>query len=227
MEKLRTEGIIVRAFSFQESDRIFTAFTPDEGLATFFFKGASNKKKGGAATTTPLTAVELIYSRGRGEMHPCYEASILNHHLPLRKNLPVLEAACEMLRTVSATQLPGKACGDLYRLLLIYLEKLPEALDPVAISASFHLKALRHEGLWNDHSSCTRCGTELSDSFFADGEAFCRQHAPRHAFPLTPSEKEILHLLAFCRDLTILAGLPMTEALACKIKQIFTETTAN
>lgn len=223
MEKLRTEGIIVRALAFQESDKIFTAFTPDEGLATFFFKGAASRKKGGQGNTAPLTAVELVYAKGRGEMYHCYEASPLNHHLGLRKDLATLEAACEMLKTVSATQMPGKAAGDLYRLLLIYLERLPEALDPSTISASFHLKTLRHEGLWCGHSQCSACGTALSDSFLAGGEAFCGQHAPSYAFSLTSSEREVLHLLAFCRDIAMLSALPMTAELAAKAKRMFVE----
>jgi DNA repair protein RecO (recombination protein O) len=226
MEKLRTEGVIVRALAFQESDKIFTAFTPDEGLATFFFKGAVSKKKGGQGSTSPLTAVELIYAKGRGEMYYCYEASPLNHNLGLRQNLAILEAACEMLKAVSATQMPGKAASDLYRLLLIYLEKLPEALDPTTISASFHLKTLRHEGLWHGQFLCSACGSELSDSFLAGGEAFCRQHAPSPAFVLTASEREGLHLLAFCRDIAMLAVLPMTAELAGKIKRLFDEIVA-
>lgn len=227
MEKLRIAGIVVNAFAFQEYDRILTVFTPEEGLIKFIFKGAASLKKGGGGATAPLTEVELVYTKGKSELYSCREVSVLNHQLALRQNLKTLEAACEILQAIGATQMPGKTAPDLYRLLLTYLEKLPAAHDPATLSASFRLKTLRHEGLWGDYSRCSQCGSELADSFIIGNASFCQRHSQPHALILTTSERDILELLGFCRDISLLASLPMTESLSGKIKRLFDDSLFN
>lgn len=224
MDKFRTEGIIVNALTYQDYDRIISVFTPEEGLIKFFFKGAISTKKGGPATTSPLTVVELIYTKGKSELLPCREISILNPHLALRQNLPTLQAACELLHIINVTQLPGKPSPDLYHLLLTFLNKLPTAHDPATLSASFRLKTLRHEGLWRDYTKCDLCHHELEDCFIMHNEVFCHRHSPPHALQLSPSERDILQLLGFSRDLPLLTSLPMTESLSSKIRQLFDDS---
>lgn len=226
MEKFRTEGIIISALTYQDFDRIITVFTPEEGLIKFIYKGAISSKKGGLAATTPLTVIELIYTKGKSELLSCKEISILESHLALRQNLPTLQTACELIHIVTLTQLPGKQSPDLYNLLMIFLNKLPTVHDPATICASFRLKTLRHEGLWRDYSLCDHCQEELGDSYIQNNEVFCQRHSPPNSLHFTPSERDILQLLGFSRDLPLLASLPMPESLSMKIRQLFESSLA-
>jgi DNA repair protein RecO (recombination protein O) len=147
MQTHRTEGIILQATRFQDFDQIVTLFTPGEGLVKFMVKGALNPKLGKAALTAPFSRVECVYTKGKSELYSCREISMLNAHLSLRENVLVMEASFDLLQAIYATQLPCKPAPELYKLLLIYLEKLPLIPDPKVLAASFRLKTLRHEGL--------------------------------------------------------------------------------
>ncbi len=198
MEILSTEGVVAHALPFQEYDRILTVFTPGNGLIKLFVKGAFSQKKGQGSSTAPLTQIEATCTKGRSELYNCRELDVLNSHLKLRQNLATLDAACDMLQTVLATQMPGKASPDLYQLFLAYLTRLPEASNPLAISTSFRLKTLRHEGL-------LALSTHLDPTLF-------------------DSERQLMEYLAFCRDFQLLASLPVDDILAGKIKNLFQQS---
>lgn len=192
MQTRRTEGIILQATKFQDFDQIVTLFTPEEGILRFMVKGALNPKLGKAALTAPLSRAEFIYSQGKSELYPCREISMLNSHLNLRENVLIMEAAFDFLQAIRATQLPHKAAPDLYKLLLIYLEKLPLIPDPKVLSTSFRLKTLRHEGLLN-----------LSTT------------------PFSEEERSFLDTLANSRSFNQLAALSVTPVLWQKVRRFF------
>lgn len=200
MEKICIQGVVIHALAFQEYDRIITVFTPQEGLLKLFVKGAFSSKKSQGASSSPLTLVEAICSKGRSELFSCRELNALNLFLDLRKDIATLEAACDLLRVVQATQMSGKAAPELYQLLLAFLGKLPQAPNPLAISASFRLKTLFYEGL-----------LELP----LEGN-----------YRLTPEIAELIEALTLSRDFKELANLPVNAALAEFVTNLFQQRLA-
>lgn len=225
MQKLKTEGVILHALPFRNYDSILTLFTPEEGLIKLFFRGAYSKKKGyGAATTTPLSIVEVIYTKGRGDLFSCVDIAVLHHNLALRNTLTTLEAGCEMLQCISYTQQPGKSAPELYQLLVYYLTKLPLIPTPTLITSSFRLKLLRYEGLLALLSHCCVCATPLNDTWIYGSEAFCPSHTPSQSLSITKEEREIIESLAFCRDFNQLKENKVTALLSQKICRLFDES---
>lgn len=225
MEKFNTEGIVVNAIPFKNYDCILTLFTPLEGVIKLFVRGAySSKRGGGSGITTPLSVVEVVYTKGRGDLCSCEEVAVINHHLPLRRNLGMLEAACEMLQVISTTQQPGKAAPDLYQLLLMYLNKLPQVIFPLAISSSFKLKLLRYEGMLAFLSHCSVCAELLNEAWIHENEAYCYSHMPAAALSLTRGEREAVEVLSFCRDFGLLANMNVSGLLVKKISHLFEES---
>lgn len=225
MTKLHIQGIITQVVPFRNYDAILTLFTPEEGLVKFFHKGAySPKKQGGASATAPLSVVEVIYTKGRGEMHPCSEVHVLDHHLGLRGQLATLETACELIHTIMATQQQGKGAPDLYRLLLIYLSRLSTSAAPQTLAASFRLKLLRYEGLFAFLSHCSACAMELREAWVYQSEAYCRTHTPPEALSFTEEERGIVELLTFGRDMNQLAALEITGLLSNKVGRLFKDS---
>ncbi len=198
MDKLHTEGIIVRAFPFQDHDRILSLFTPEAGLIKLCVKGAYLKKSNHGSASNPLNHVEVIYKKGKSEIHSCYDIEVLNHHLPLRQALNTLECACDMLQTVGLTQYPEKPSPKLYALLLIYLKKLSLIADPMLLSTSFRLKTLKNEGLLH-HSDL---------------------------FPMTGEERQLVEVLTLAQDISLLMPLTIDPVFAGKIKDFFLRQTA-
>jgi DNA repair protein RecO len=222
MDKITTEGIVINAIPFRNYDCILTLFTPLEGLIKLFFRGAYNPKKGnGAGAVTPLSIVEAIYTKGRTELHTCQEMVVVDHNLALRQHLAMLNAACDMLRSIVATQQPGKAAPELYKLFRYYLNKLPQTSFPQAIVGSFRLKLMRYEGLLSFFSHCCECSGILNDVWISGGEAYCYTHKPLEAHFLTKEEKALVERLAFCRDFALLAETEISAGLSAKIGHLF------
>lgn len=222
MDQLITQGVIIGASPFKDYDCILSLFTPSDGLIKLYAKHAYKKGKE-ARPISPLTVVEVVYSKGRSELYPCQEITAVHHNLQLRQNLAVLHVACDMLQAIKSTQQPGKPAPELYQLLLTYLSRLPTADSPEAIRASFLLKLLRYEGLIGTLSHCSVCATMLNEAWVHEGEALCRQHKPVGAMYLTEDECGLAILLAFGRDFNQLASLAVTPELTAKIREIFEE----
>lgn len=134
-----SEGIILHATPFRDFDTVFTVFTPSGKLSLI--------KKGGRNQISPLTHVEATYYIGKGGLYTCSHLATLNHHLSLRRNLPTLEAACEMVKAVRALLFPEQEYKNIFEKLLKCFQLLPHASDPSSIVSWFYLHLLEHEGL--------------------------------------------------------------------------------
>ncbi len=197
MDNICIEGVVINATTFQERDRIISLFTPEEGLVKLVVKGAFSPQKGQGSTSTPLSQIEAICTKGRSELYTCRDLSVVQSNVALRQNLATLDAACDILQTIAATQQPGKAAPELYQLLIAFLTKLPLAPNPLAISTSFRLKTLHYEGL-----------LEISPDF-------------NMGTLLNSAEKQTVMHLAFSRDFSQIASQPVDVALAAKVKHLF------
>ena len=107
MEVYRTEGIVLQSLNFQDYDRILTVFTRNEGIIKLIVKGANRVKQRGGVVTAPLTHLEILYAKSRGELLKCSSLTLINANLDLRKNLSTLEAACEMTQAILSSQFPN------------------------------------------------------------------------------------------------------------------------
>lgn len=140
-----TEGVILHAVSYQNYDQILTLFTPEKGILKIFCK----KGKKQWQRHTPLTKVEVTYREKKTEICACEEIRSVDSYLSLRKQFEHLEAACELLQTIYHSQWVGKAAPLIYHLMIYYLDKTPQVVDPKLLVASFKLKVLKHEGVLN------------------------------------------------------------------------------
>ena len=196
MENLcRSEGIVLQTMDFQDYDQILTVYSLEEGLIKLIQKQArrQNHKKGSA---TALTHAEFVYAKGSSELFRCQEISLLNAYLSLRASLHVMRASCEIVDAVKQSQMLHQPSPILYQLLLLYLEKLPSMKNPYALSASFLLKVLRHEGI---------CDLET-----------LLEKVDETEFPS-------IHTLAFSKTFVALDQCPFSDPLHQQITQFFLE----
>jgi len=218
----RTEGVILHTLNFQDYDQILSVFSPDLGVEKFFVKGSYRPLRKESAPSL-LTHYEFVYRQGKGSFLICNEFSILNHYLGLRKNFATLQGACDLLRLIQDSQLPGKPAPSLYKLLLKYLDGLWSLPDPRLLVASFHLKLMRHEGILHLANHCQTCQRPLSSLYFSNGECFCSIHSPKNALHFSTEETAVLYQLAYCRTLKELILLSFPLDLEKKIRLIYTE----
>lgn len=217
----KTEGIILHSLNYGDHDQIVTVFSNDQGVLKFIVKRAQSKKNSNGALTAPLTKAEFIFTRGRGEIFKCSEISSINQHLQLRSSWEHLSSAGDMAKAILETQMPQKPAPTLYSLMQRYLDKIPASTDPKAMSSSFRLKILSHDGLFHLTPACRTCGCALEEQHLAQGQSFCSLHAPEWSIQFTEVEMETLLLLTFCRSLHVLTLTSLSTEMQTKILQLF------
>lgn len=216
----KTEGIVLKAVPFKENDRILTLFTPDQGVMSLYVRGLSKKKPTLTNLATPLSRGEFVFRKGRSDLHKFLDGTILDLHLTLRKSYHHLEVGGRILQAIHHTQLPGKGSPSLYTLLASYLKKLGEATYPETLSASFHLKLLKHEGLLSLQDLCSACGKE-SATLISEGESRCKTCQGPLSFPFTPLDWKTLTALTHTRQFEPLLDLELSHSLLKGIHALF------
>ena len=225
MQPFSSEGIILHALNFKDYDKILTVFTPDHGIIKTIVHKASTK---GKSPLEPLIHADFVLLKGRSEILKCQEISVKNRYLGLREHYLHLEAACDLIKAVQESQYPDKPALSLYQLLTYSLEKLTQAPHPFALTASFRLKILRHDGLLMLERRCTVCqDTSLGAFHLFGGESYCSQHAPIHAQVFSPDEMQQLDVLIHCRSFGELAAQSIQKPFHDKVKDFFSSCLQN
>lgn len=221
MELEKKEGIVVKSFNYQENKRIITVFT-ESGLlsliATLHQKNPSLQ-----LLTTPLCIGEFFYKKTSKQLYSLKEGSILSSYQNYNTSYPHIETAFSFLQTLLASQLPEKPAPLLYKLLKLYLEKLPSFQSPKTLSSSFILKTLRHEGLLPLEGLCSSCETLPTQAFFQK-EPFCKTCMPAHSLFFEEKEWEQFQVLLFSKDLKKLESLSYEEGFHQKIHALLKES---
>lgn len=217
------EGIILRVIPFGDYDQIVSLFTEEVGVIKLFFKGCRSKRDGLPGVCMPLTYVQVVYrERQKSELVSCHEMTLVEPYRFLKQDLTHLETACELLKMVEATQLPGKPAPRLFALLLYFLARLPECVDPAVLVYSFRLKLLKHEGELAFPLSCSVCQVEITAPlYYVQEECFCSLHVQSGAFSLADDELRLIEHLATSQSFSSLATLMLSQELKGKISYFF------
>lgn len=187
------EGIILKAMDYQESKRILTVFT-SSGLLSFIVY--VSKKQGTMALTQPLTHALFTFKKSNQELLKLQEISLLNAQVLIRNDFDKIQSAGVILQSLLKTQLPHKPSNLLYQLVKAYLKQLQTTQNTNALTLSFLLKVLRHEGLY---------AIDTQNSF-------------------TKEEEILLKGLAFSKDFALIESIPIEDVLLRKIRVLFEES---
>lgn len=149
--EIRSEGITLKSLPYQGGSEILTIFTRDHGMVRLFVRSARRSTRFPAAITAPFTRATLIWNQKNNDSLPqLIEGEVVDQYLKVRKELAPIQAAAAMARAILLSQLADRPVPDLYRLFVTYLKAIPETNNLSALTASFTLKLLRHEGLLAD-----------------------------------------------------------------------------
>lgn len=219
MDTIKTEGVILQSVPFKEKDTILTVFTPEFGLVKLFYKGNRRGNINGS-----LAIGDFLVTKARSDLWKCLELSVLNSHLPLRNSLDCLEAAFSMAKSILHSQSFFEPAPLLYKLFILYIQKLPLVSNPFCLAASFQLKVLRHEGLISFTRNCSICKKQWEEAIVFEGEIVCKEHGER-GFLFTQSEMQFCEILAFSTSLSPLSSLNIPKDFHEKIQRVFDQIT--
>jgi DNA repair protein RecO (recombination protein O) len=161
-----TEAVVLRSIRLGEADRVLHLYTEAHGLVGAVAKGVRKTKSRFGARLEPLSHVELVLHRGRGELQTVTAAQPVRSHREAREDYYRFSvgmiAAEAMLRLFSEEEANARAFTALTRFLDL-LGNAPHVaerptLDPLGLA--FQLKLLWLAGYLPHVSACAECGAE-------------------------------------------------------------------
>jgi DNA repair protein RecO (recombination protein O) len=162
----RTEAVVLRSIRLGEADRVLHLYTEAHGRVGAVAKGARKTMSRFGARLEPLSHVELVLHRGRGELQTVTSAQLVRSHHEAREDYYRFSVgmigAEAMLRLFSEEEANERTFNALTRFLDL-LDVTPHAadrptLDPLGLA--FQLKLLWLAGYLPHVTTCAECGTE-------------------------------------------------------------------
>ncbi|MFL5959456.1 MAG: DNA repair protein RecO [Gaiellaceae bacterium] len=182
-----TEAVVLRSIRFGEADRVLHLYTEAHGRIGAVAKGVRKTMSRFGARLEPLSHVELILHRGRGELQTVTAANLVRSHREAREDYYRFSVgmigAEAMLRLFSEEEANERAFTAVTRFLDL-LDGAPHmaerpTLDPLGLA--FQLKLLWLAGYLPHVSACAECGAEgepLVGYSTRAGGAVCARCAP-------------------------------------------------
>lgn len=158
---------MLRSFAFGEADRVLHLYTAEHGRVGGVAKGIRKTKSRFGGRLEPLSHVELVLHRGRGELQTITGASLVRSHDRTRRDPYRLRAGLigieAMLKLFTEEERNERAFLALTRFLdaLDDVVSRPGArpeLEPAVLS--FQLKLLWVSGFLPHLGGCVECGRE-------------------------------------------------------------------
>jgi DNA repair protein RecO (recombination protein O) len=159
-----TEAVVLRSIRLGEADRVLHLYTEAHGRVGVVAKGVRKTMSRFGARLEPLSHVELVLHRGRGELQTVTAAQLVRSHREAREDYYRFSVgmigAEAMLRLFSEEEANPRAFTALTRFLDL-LDGTPHladrpTLDPLGLA--FQLKLLWLAGYLPHVSGCAECG---------------------------------------------------------------------
>jgi DNA repair protein RecO (recombination protein O) len=159
-----TDAVVLRSIRFGEADRVLHLYTRAHGRVGAVAKGVRKTMSRFGGRLEPLSHVELVLHRGRGELETVTGAQLVESHRDTREDYYRFSVgmigAEAMLRLFSEQEANERAFTALTRFLDL-LDESPHAADRPALDPlglAFQLKLLWLSGYLPHVSGCAECG---------------------------------------------------------------------
>jgi DNA repair protein RecO (recombination protein O) len=169
-----TQAVVLRSIRLGEADRVLHLYTESHGRVGAVAKGVRKTMSRFGARLEPLSHVELVLHRGRGELQTVTAAQLVRSHRAAREDYYRFSVgmigAEAMLRLFSEEEANDRAFTALTRFLDLlddHSERASHdtahaagrpALDPLGLA--FQLKLLWLAGYLPHVTACAECGAE-------------------------------------------------------------------
>ncbi|HZS30565.1 MAG TPA: DNA repair protein RecO [Gaiellaceae bacterium] len=161
-----TEAVVLRSIRLGEADRVLHLYTRAGGRVGAVAKGVRKTMSRFGARLEPLSHVELVLHRGRGELETVTAAQLVESHRDAREDyyrFSVGMIGAEAMLRLFSEQEPNERAFLAVTRFLALLDETPHvadrpALDPLGLA--FQLKLLWLSGYLPHVSGCAECGAE-------------------------------------------------------------------
>ncbi|MEM7168299.1 MAG: DNA repair protein RecO [Planctomycetota bacterium] len=167
MKTVRTRGLVLRTLPYSETSQIVWAFTKDVGVVHLLAKGSLRPPQKSSSFHGPLNLAgwyDLVFRRGRSEMHTIHEARLVEGFDHLRHDLRCYLDTCLALEVMDKMFSPGDPHPRFLRGALSYLKLLGVGRAQQALRIHFYSELLEECGFSPAWDCCAETGEELPDA---------------------------------------------------------------
>ncbi|MFK2824400.1 DNA repair protein RecO [Bacillus sp. B190/17] len=155
----KIEGIVIRASSYGETNKIVTIFTREKGKLAFMARGAKKPNSRLSAVTQPFTHGSFLVRFGSG-LGTMQQGEMLTSMRHIREDLIMSAYAAYMAELLDKSVEEKRANPYVYELLEQTFHYLNEGYDAEILTHIFEMKMLQVIGLRPELSSCVNCGSQ-------------------------------------------------------------------
>ncbi len=170
MDRFSCRALVLSGVDYGDSDRILALLTDERGRLSAFAHGARKSRRRFAGVLEPFTLIRAQLVETRADSCRLEAAEVLDGFGELRVDLARAARAaygCELTRELSREREPG---GELFGLLLAFLEGLSRGGAGPLEMMRFELGALAAGGLMPQLDACARCGEPSPQGALFDPE---------------------------------------------------------
>lgn len=166
----RTRAIVLDHTKLAEQDLILTMLVEDGSQERAVAKGG--RKPGGrlAGRCDIFCESDLLLARGRGSLEIVSEASLIDAHESLRRDLDRVSAAsviCEVAKLSCFEDAPDPFLYPITRRAITACEQAADRAHLDLVIAAYSFKTLAHAGWRPELSCCVACGDREATRFSA------------------------------------------------------------
>jgi DNA repair protein RecO (recombination protein O) len=191
----KVEGIVLRASSYGESDKIVTIFSRELGKRAAMARGAKKPTSRLASISQPFTYGYFLIQQGRG-MGTLQQGEIIDSMRSIREDIFTTAYASFIMELVDKLIDDESPKPHLFDILHQALHAISDDYDPEAISLFVEWKMLATAGIYPVLHQCVNCGAtdgEFAFSFAQIGFLCHRCFSiDRYLIRLTPAQVKLI-----------------------------------
>jgi DNA repair protein RecO (recombination protein O) len=224
---LKTDGIVLRATDYNDSDKLLTVLTRDRGKLTLKARNVKSGKNPMKAACQLLSYSEFTVFENRGYL-TVNEAVTKEMFLDLRSDLELLSLASYFAQVAEVVSQEDSPSPQILSLLLNSMYALGKLHKPqLLVKAAFELRIACLAGYSPELSGCAVCGNPTPDRFnVSHGILLCDTCSSEEfdglRLPVSAGSLMALHFITKC-DAKQLFSFQLSEETAQELSGL-TET---
>jgi len=147
MPLYKAKGIVLGSKPFEETGKLVHFFSRDCGKLKLIAKGSRRPGSRFGGRLEPFTYCEVLAARGRN-LDILSQVETIETFQDIRENAGTLYLGLYFLRIISQSVEFGQKNPELFKLLLMVLDKLKKKEPPDRIERFFELNFLKVEGIY-------------------------------------------------------------------------------
>ncbi|MBS4536908.1 DNA repair protein RecO [Clostridium sp. D2Q-11] len=159
----KLQGIVLKGTKLNDSDKIITIFTKEQGKVQAVAKGVRNPKSKLVGSTETFSLSDFVLYKGKN-LYNVNQGDVIDSYYPLREDLKKLAYASYIVELVNSGVVEEESNTKIFGLLVKTLNLIMKETKYRQIVRAFELKFISYLGYRPHLINCVNCHEDLNDN---------------------------------------------------------------